>query len=162
MATRSAPISRRTLLLAGGAAILAAAGGAAALTLAPGSAEAAGVIYKSPTCGCCAAWADHMAAAGLPLRVEHPSDLGAVKRQHGVSYGMSSCHTAVIDGYVFEGHIPAAEVQRVLDTRPDVVGLAVPGMPIGSPGKEGPGASPYTVFALSRDGNVTPNARITP
>jgi hypothetical protein len=158
----SAPTTRRTLLAAlGGLAVAGAAGGAVWLSR-PAPARAAGTVYTSPTCGCCSAWAEHMAAAGLTLEVVHPDDLAAVKQRHGVPYGMGSCHTAVIDGYVIEGHVPAQTVQRLLRARPEVRGLAVPGMPIGSPGMEGPNAQPYTVYALTRDGGSTPFARIRP
>lgn len=154
-------LGRRAVLL-GGAALLVAAGGAAVLTVGSGPAKAAGVIYKSPTCGCCSSWLEQMTAAGMPLEVEHPADLGAIKDRYGVAYSMSSCHTAVIDGYVVEGHVPIEHVRRLLDERPDVRGLAVPGMPAGSPGMESAGAEPYTVFLLRRDGSAAPFQRMTP
>ncbi len=94
------------------------------------------IVYKSPTCGCCAKWVNHMRQAGFEVTVNDTSDLDAVKQQYGVPYGMGSCHTAVVDGYVIEGHVPATDVKRFLLEKPDAAGLAVPGMPIGSPGME--------------------------
>ena len=155
-------LSRRTLLASLGGLALAGGGAAFLLTGTSTDAKAAGVVYKSPTCGCCAKWVDHMAAAGLPLDVENVSDLGQVKQDHGIPYGLSSCHTAVIDGYVVEGHVPADVVRRLLDERPDLAGLAVPGMPIGSPGMEGPSPEAYTVFGLRRGGQPVAYARIQP
>jgi len=119
-------------------------------------------VYKSPTCGCCGAWVEHMAAAGLRLRVEDVADVTPTKRAQSVPGHLASCHTALIDGYVFEGHVPAAQVRRLLAERPDVRGLAVPGMPIGSPGMEGPTPAPYTVYAFDRAGRGRPFARIEP
>lgn len=94
------------------------------------------VVYKSPSCGCCAAWVDHMVDAGFEVEVHDTDDMNTVKAEHGVTRNVSSCHTALIDGYVLEGHVPAEDVTRLLAERPAVLGLAVPGMPIGSPGME--------------------------
>ncbi len=95
------------------------------------------IVYKSPTCGCCAKWVDHMEKAGFTIHVEDRQDLGAIKAQHKISSNMQSCHTAVIDGYFFEGHVPADDVKRLLTEKPaDAAGLLVPGMPVGSPGME--------------------------
>ena len=154
-------VSRRTLLI-GGALIAAAAAGATVLATGSGPANATGVIYKSPTCGCCSAWTEQMAAAGLKLEVSHPADLGAIKDQYGIPYDMSSCHTAVIEGYAFEGHVPISHVKRVLAEHPAVAGLAVPGMPGGSPGMESAPAEPYTVYAVRRDGSTVPLETVTP
>lgn len=154
-------IDRRAVLAGAGALLALGAGGYALVGGAP-SAEAAGVIYKAPTCGCCGAWAEQMAAAGLRLAVEHPGDLGAVKDRHAVPYGMSSCHTAVVDGYVVEGHVPIDLVRQLLAERPAVRGLAVPGMPAGAPGMESAGAEAYTVYVLGRDGTATPLTRVAP
>ncbi|NEP19642.1 MAG: DUF411 domain-containing protein [Leptolyngbya sp. SIO4C1] len=107
-------------------------------------------VFRSPTCGCCGQWAEHMAAAGFTVKDEITEDMEAIKQQYDVPAELASCHTAVVDGYVIEGHIPAADVQRLLAERPEVSGLAVPGMPIGSPGMEsGNYQEPYTVFAFS-------------
>lgn len=109
-------------------------------------------VYKSPTCGCCALWADHLAEAGFRVRVEDRVEMVPVKQEHGVPLDLASCHTAVVDGYVVEGHVPAADLARLLRERPDVAGLAVPGMPMGSPGMEGPREDAYEVVAFDGDG----------
>lgn len=94
------------------------------------------VVYKSPSCGCCTTWVDHMTAAGFDVEVHDTDEMNAVKSQAGVTASLSSCHTAKIGGYIIEGHVPAEDVTRLLAERPAVLGLAVPGMPIGSPGME--------------------------
>ncbi len=113
------------------------------------------VVYKSPTCGCCNGWIEHMRAAGFTVRGQDVGDMETVKRREGIPLELSSCHTAVLDGYVFEGHIPASVIQRFLEEAPDLAGLTVPGMPIGSPGMEGPNPVPYEVIALGHDGSRT-------
>ena len=104
-------------------------------------------VYKSPYCGCCGAWVDHMREAGFAVSVIEQEDLSPVKARLGVPAALQSCHTAVIEGYVIEGHVPAADVARLLAARPMATGLAVPGMPIGSPGMErGARRDPYDVI----------------
>ena len=120
------------------------------------------VVYKSPTCGCCSLWVDHLEEAGFTVRAENVMDMVAVKHREGVPMDLSSCHTAIIGDYVFEGHIPARVIQDFLDEAPDLAGLAVPGMPIGSPGMEGPNPTPYDVIAFDRDGNRGVFERIEP
>lgn len=111
--------------------------------------------FRSPTCGCCSLWVKHMEEAGFQVEDRVTEDMAAVKARYGVPDGLRSCHTAVIDGYVVEGHIPAADVARLLTETPDVAGIAVPGMPIGSPGMEsGNYVEPYTVFSFRQDGTV--------
>ena len=110
------------------------------------------VVYKSPTCGCCAKWVEHMREAGFRLEVHDVADVGPIKTQHGVTADLQSCHTALADGYVFEGHVPAEVIRRFLSERPMFAGLAVPGMPMGSPGMEGPYKDRYDVIAFRRDG----------
>ena len=112
-------------------------------------------VYKTPTCGCCTAWVDHMKAAGFRVDVRDTLDLAPVKLDLGVPAGLGSCHTARVGDYVVEGHVPAADVKRLLDERPEgVAGIAVPGMPTGSPGMEVPGqpAQPYDVVAFGTGG----------
>ena len=93
-------------------------------------------VYKSASCGCCRAWVDHMRGAGFTVRTVDTEDLGRVKGELGVPATLQSCHTAVIGAYLVEGHVPAADVKQLLARKPAVRGLAVPGMPIGSPGME--------------------------
>lgn len=110
-------------------------------------------VYKTPTCGCCSLWVDHLRANGFEVRTTDLPDVVPVKVKHGVPDGMYSCHTGVVDGYAIEGHVPAAEIQRLLKERPSVAGLAVPGMPIGSPGMEvGTQVQPYDVMAFDKQG----------
>ena len=112
-------------------------------------------VYKSPTCGCCALWVKHLEAHGFRTKVSNVEDMAAVKTKLGVPARAQSCHTAVVDGYVLEGHVPAAEVQRVLKERPKVTGLAVPGMPLGSPGMEaGSTKQAYNVLTFDKQGQT--------
>ncbi len=117
------------------------------------------VVYKSAACGCCGDWVDHLRSAGFDVRVEDRDDLYPVKAELGVPGDLSSCHTAVVDGYVVEGHVPASDVRRLLEERPDVAGVAVPGMPVGSPGMEGPREERYSVVAFDGEGGRTVFAR---
>lgn len=110
-------------------------------------------VTRDPTCGCCIAWAKHVEAAGFPVRIVETHELGRLKHRLGVPRPLHSCHTAEVDGYVIEGHVPAAALQRLLADRPSATGLAVPGMPVGSPGMEIAGATPdvYDVFLFGPD-----------
>ena len=112
------------------------------------------VVYKSPTCGCCTEWVAHLRRHGFQVRSEDVTDLQAVKARHRVPPDLQSCHTALVGGYVVEGHVPADLVERLLRERPKAVGLAVPGMPVGSPGMEVPGARAerYEVVTFDRSG----------
>ena len=112
-------------------------------------------VYKTPTCGCCGKWIDHLRDDGFSVTIRERSDLSAIKSANGVPRELSSCHTAIVDGYVIEGHIPADVIRRLLKERPDVKGIAVPGMPAGSPGMEVPGGvvQPYAVMTFDKDGN---------
>lgn len=109
-------------------------------------------VYKSPTCGCCKAWMEHMEEAGFTVVAHDMNDVSPVKREHGVTGDLASCHTALVGGYVLEGHVPAADVKRLLAERPAVAGLAVPGMPMGSPGMEGMYSDKYNVVAFDTAG----------
>lgn len=113
-------------------------------------------VYKDPTCGCCSKWVDHLEEHGFTVRTTDTRDLTAFKASHGVPPQVRSCHTALVDGYVLEGHVPAADVRRLLDERPAIAGLGVPGMPVGSPGMEVPGttAQPYDVLAFDEAGST--------
>lgn len=120
------------------------------------SAEAADVtVYALRTCGCCHNWVEHLENNGFTVRVEYVPDVGPVKAEHGVSNELSSCHTALIGDYVVEGHVPARVIRRLLEERPAVRGIAVPGMPVGSPGMEGPYQEPYDVVTFDAAGNTS-------
>jgi hypothetical protein len=133
---RATPFDRRSLCLA-----------AAALLIA-GPATAAAprdmTVYKTPWCGCCKGWITHLTRAGFRVRTVEVEDLAPIRQKHGIPFRLSSCHTGEIGGYFVEGHVPIADVQRLLREKPKALGLTVPGMPIGSPGME------------SRDGTVEP------
>lgn len=116
-------------------------------------------VYKSQWCGCCTQWVAHMREHGFAVEVEEMNDLSPIKARYGVTQELSSCHTAVVDGYVVEGHVPADLVKRLLRDRPEVVGLAVPGMPIGSPGMEGPNKEAYNVLTFDGEGKTAVYAR---
>lgn len=110
-------------------------------------------VYKTATCGCCAKWVDHMRAQGFDVKVQDVGDVGPVKVTHGVPEDLSSCHTALVGGYVIEGHVPADAVKRLLRERPKIAGIAVPGMPVGSPGMEQPGRrDPYAIVSFDKAG----------
>jgi hypothetical protein len=116
------------------------------------------LVHKSPTCGCCIAWVDHLRQAGFRVEVRNEDNLNPLKERLGVPYGKGSCHTAEIGGYIVEGHVPASDIKRLLKDKPDARGLVLPGMPIGSPGMEVAGAPvrPYTVELVRRDGTTIP------
>lgn len=108
-------------------------------------------VYKTPTCGCCQGWVDHLRASGFEVAVRDLEDLTAIKRMAGVPERLQACHTAVVDGYTIEGHVPAVAIERLLSERPEIDGLAAPGMPQGSPGMPSPTPERYDVMAF--DGN---------
>jgi hypothetical protein len=141
------PISRRSVL--------------AAVALMPGVVAARPLaaqglprltVSKDPTCGCCGGWIEHMRAAGFSVEVIETNGLNRVKARLGVPATLASCHTGEIAGYVIEGHVPAAEVKRLLAERPSAKGLAVPGMPVGSPGMEGGTDDAYDVVLFGATG----------
>lgn len=117
-------------------------------------------VHKTPTCGCCNAWIDHLRANGFEVEAVDVQSTTPVASRLGVPDNMRSCHTGEIAGYAIEGHIPAQDIKRLLEERPDIVGLAVPGMPIGSPGMEmGDRKDSYEVHAIQRDGSTSVFAR---
>lgn len=114
-------------------------------------------VFKSPTCGCCTAWVDHLREAGFEVTARDVDGdrLNAVKAENGITYDTASCHTALVAGYVVEGHVPAEDIQRLLAERPEAKGLSVPGMPIGSPGMEmGNEREPYETLLILPDGTT--------
>ena len=142
-------VARRSLLLA--LAVLAL--GAASLTAQP---QPRLTVYKDAGCGCCSLWVKHMESNGFTASVSDSPDMPAVKAKHGVPASLRSCHTSIVDGYVIEGHVPAAYVRRLLKERPAIAGIGVPGMPIGSPGMEMAGVKPqsFDVFSFDRTGRT--------
>lgn len=110
------------------------------------------VVYKDATCGCCGHWVEHIKAAGFRVTVRTRNDLGDIKDRYGISPELMSCHTAIVEGYVIEGHVPADLIQQLLRERPAVMGLAVPGMPGGAPGMEGAIRERYNVLTFDRSG----------
>jgi hypothetical protein len=112
-------------------------------------------IWKTPTCGCCKLWVDHVRAAGFRPTVHDMDDVSPIKRKRGVPSSLESCHTAIVDGYTIEGHVPADVIRQALKTRPKIAGLAVAGMPMGSPGMEGPRKDPYNVVAFEQNGRTS-------
>lgn len=167
----SGPISRRAFI-GGGAALLttcllgcsppgakqAAGDQAAATKAAPPPRQLAMTVYRDPSCGCCKAWAAIAQQAGYQVSLVDDPDMAAVKQRLGVPQDMASCHTAAIGGYTIEGHVPLETVNRLLRERPrGIKGLAVPGMPAGSPGMEMPDGSkePFEVFAFDANGKMS-------
>jgi hypothetical protein len=113
------------------------------------------VVYKDPNCGCCRAWVEQMRAAGFGIEVHDvaaATERDAFNRAHGITGALAACHTAIIGGYVVEGHVPPELVVRMLTEHPKIAGLAVPGMPMGAPGMEGMGSEHYDVLAFTGEG----------
>lgn len=126
------------------------------------SAPGWGIMYKDPSCTCCDRYATYLAERGRRVDVRPVDDMAAVKVEYRVPSDLFSCHTIVTDGsgYVVEGHVPGGAIDRLLDDRPDVVGVALPGMPGGSPGMGGEKSAPFTVYAFRPDGSYAPFARV--
>ncbi len=116
-------------------------------------------VSKLVECGCCDQWAEHLRKNGFAVSVREVPDLDPVRKKHGIPRDFGTCHIATVEGYVVEGHVPAADIKRLLREKPKVAGLAVPGMPAGSPGMEGPRSEPYEVLAFERGGAVRVYAR---
>jgi len=112
-------------------------------------------VYKTATCGCCAKWVEHLKAAGFEVSVENVASTAEYRKKFGVPEQMGSCHTAVVAGYAIEGHVPAADIQRLIASRSKAKGLAVSGMPAGSPGMETPNPVAYTTMVFDQDGKVS-------
>lgn len=111
-------------------------------------------VYKTPTCGCCGKWVEHMRANGFTPTVTNMPDVTEVKTRNGVPARLGSCHTSLIGGYVIEGHVPAEDIKRLLREKPAIVGLAAPGMPAGSPGMDVPNSPPYDVVSFDKNGRT--------
>ena len=113
------------------------------------------VVYKSPTCGCCGKWVEHMRANGFDVTVNDMPDVTPVKDKQGVPTALRSCHTAIVGNYAIEGHVPADVVKKLLKEKPNAAGLAVPGMPMGSPGMEGASKDAYNVVLFDKSGKTS-------
>jgi hypothetical protein len=109
-------------------------------------------VYKSAYCGCCSEWVDHLKANGFRVKVQDVANPSDYREKFGMPQELGSCHTGMVQGYVIEGHVPAAEIKRLLAERPKAKGLAVPAMPMGSPGMEGPRRDPYDVMLVQTNG----------
>jgi hypothetical protein len=112
-------------------------------------------VYKDPTCGCCKKWIEHLVKHGYRVDAKDTPGMAEIKRTLGVPDRITSCHTAMVNGYLIEGHVPAADIDRLLAQKPTIAGLAVPGMPMGSPGMEGGTAQRYQVIAFDKKGRTT-------
>ncbi len=126
-----------------------------ALPLAAGAAQPVIEVYKTATCGCCKQWVKHLEANGFTVKAQDVADPGDYRAKFGIADQHASCHTARVQGYAVEGHVPASDIKRMLGTRPEAVGLAVPGMPMGSPGMEGAHSDPYEVLLVKKDGSTS-------
>ncbi len=113
------------------------------------------IVYKSPTCGCCSEWVKHLKENGFSVKTEDLHNVNPIKAELGVPNQLRSCHTAKVGDYVIEGHVPAKDISRLLKEKPQVSGLAVPGMPMGSPGMEGPRKDPYDVLTFQMNGKTS-------
>lgn len=116
------------------------------------------IVYKSSTCQCCTAWVDHLRQAEFTVHAHDVMDLMQYKKEADLPYGLGSCHTGFIDGYAIEGHVPASDIIRLLSQQPELRGLALPGMPLGSPGMDVGGGNtlPFTVVGYKASGESTP------
>ena len=150
---------RQWLGAVAGAAALAAVGGGARWLSAATPAATKILVYKSPTCGCCTGWVNHLKESGFEVTVRDVADVSPIKQRYGVPSAVASCHTGLVEGYAVEGHVPADVIQTLLKDRPKAVGLAVPGMPIGSPGMEGSPKQRYDVLLIAQNGSTSVFAR---
>lgn len=112
-------------------------------------------VYKDPTCGCCGKWAEHLRSNGFEVSVQEVASTAEYRRTYGVPENLASCHTAVVDRYSIEGHVPAVDIHRLLRERPEGRGLAVPGMPMGSPGMESARSEAYSVMLFDQAGRAS-------
>lgn len=138
------------------------AGGAASTTRAtePKTAKPVAIkVYKTPECGCCKSWVQHLQKNGFRVESMDMPDLSLIKQKYGVKPALQACHTAVVNGYVVEGHVPADVILKLIKERPAIAGIAVPGMPMGSPGMEGASKQPYDVLTFDRAGRTRVYAR---
>lgn len=148
-------VSRRALMIGLAATV---GGGAVAWTMlrpSPSLGRAAVTVWKSPECGCCGGWVSYMRGHGYEVTVNDVEDTGHLKEVLGIPEDLQSCHTSRVEGYLVEGHVPEAAVAKLLKERPDIKGLALPGMPVGAPGMDGKSGT-YEVLAFGKDGRRRP------
>ncbi len=130
-----------------------------AYTLLVAGAGAAGLpeveVWKDPNCGCCSKWITHLEQAGFPVVAHDTARVSAAREKLGMPQRYGACHSARVGGYAIEGHVPASDIKRLLSERPSAAGLAVPGMPMGSPGMEGPHSEPYQTLLIDRAGEAS-------
>ena len=127
----------------------------AGLTFAHADETLKATLYKNPQCGCCEGYADYLRKNGFEVDVRPTNDLAAISSKAGVPADFQGCHTMFIDGYVVDGHVPVNTIRKLLTERPDIAGLTLPGMPMGSPGMVGQKSEPFTVYAISKNGKST-------
>jgi len=120
----------------------------ASASIAAASDKPAAALYKTPQCGCCESYADYLRENGYSVTVHETEELGLFKREHGVGERFEGCHTTLIDGYVVEGHVPLDSLERMLNERPNIRGISLPGMPQGSPGMSGQKTEPFTIYEI--------------
>ena len=144
----------RTLAFGASFLALALTTGAAPLPTHAGEKKPTITVYKDPSCGCCKNWVEYLVKHGYRVDAKDTPEMTEIKRTLGVPEGLTSCHTAVVNGYLIEGHVPEADIARLLKTKPKVAGLAVPGMPMGSPGMEGPRTQHYKVLSFDKTGQT--------
>lgn len=111
-------------------------------------------VYKSPYCGCCGKWAEHITQAGFTVKTHEVTDVPGTRKKLGMPEKLASCHTAKVGNYLIEGHVPAADIKRLLKEQPKALGLAVPAMPPGSPGMDIPNSPPYETLLVQADGST--------
>ena len=128
--------------------------GAAAPSVNPAPEQTRITVYKDPSCGCCKNWIEHLLKHGYRVDAKDTPAMADVKRALGVPEALTSCHTAVVNGYLIEGHVPAADIARLLKQKPKIAGLAVPGMPMGAPGMEGTTSQHYQVLSFDKSGKT--------
>ncbi len=145
----------RGTVLAGGAAALVIAGALLITNASPAAGAPVVTVYKSSTCGCCAKWARYMRRQGFNVETHDTDAMATVKNERGIPRRLHSCHTADVEGYVIEGHVPSDVIEQLLAERPPIDGLAAPGMPGGSPGMEDAPRERYDVVAYTRSGTTT-------
>ncbi len=144
----------RTIALGVSVAALGLTTGAAPVSTAAAPKKPTITAYKDASCGCCKSWVEHLIKHGYRVDAKDTPDMAEVKRALGVPDALKACHTGVVGGYLIEGHVPAAEIARLLKEKPKVAGLAVPGMPMGSPGMEGPRTQHYQVLSFDKTGKT--------